>query len=316
MQRDHKEYMGQIVLFQDKLEDTQAQLSTVQQDLNANISFAPLEGTLEDDELVAQIKSLNAKIKTVSRGILSRLPRELLERHFSGFLKSDDSRLFDQEETEFLIFADRLGKRKALTYAHVLMPLLRYTLCKDLHSGVLRGFIPSLDNEDKASFLDELYKSIQRSETQEHEARWRAISYTHVERNPETMLKLVNRSLEGISSLAQKLLATPNDLASDEQSRVDLQALFIDAATFWESAQTRCTKFDIQILGPPYFTKVPEGWSMEPQREKRLNTDRHIMTIEMGLCGVRTVDDTDGKFRRERRLLLPMTMLGSNWGNG
>lgn len=309
-QREHKGYMHQMILLEDKLKEAQAQLSTVQQDLSANVSFAPHEGTLDSEELTTKFEGLCNEIEATAARILQRVPAQLLSEQFTGYRGHNDSGVFTKQEIKFMKMARIVSEGGSLTCFDILLPLFWHVLCTDIHTQILGGFTSNLD-ENKSEFLEALYEKIRGSESQEQGARWRAMTYTHMRRDEsKSTLLSAEQSLQKISSRLRDFFSASYDLISIEECRPEMEGVFKSAATFWSSAQTMCTKYHVEVIGSSYSLlksdDVIQGYKKERPTEV-------ILTIRLGLVGSRLEEGPDSKPRPKKAILCQRCVIGDNW---
>jgi hypothetical protein len=297
-------------MLDEKLKEVQAQLGTVQQDLNANISFAPREGTLDKEEVVNRFGALCDQINATAIGILRRVPPELLKDSFIGFRGHKDIEAFEKDELEFMEMARIISNSKELTYFDVLLPLLWHVLSADIHTHILRGFT-SANDDNGSKFLEDLYSEVQRAESQEQGARWRAMTYTHMRRDEPRSFRLsADQSLQRISLRIREAFATSDNLIPIEECLPHMESLFESAADFWSSTQTMCTKYHVEVMGPS-FEKNPTDDFVQEDR-KRAPT-RIMLTFKLGLFGTLKSEDPESRHPLKKHLLSKRIVIGDNW---
>jgi hypothetical protein len=310
VQASHKQYIQQIVFFEDKLKEAQAQLGTVQQDLNANISFAPHEGTLDREDLVSRFEVVSKQISTTSFDIVRRLPPELQDKPFSEYRGEKDNGIFEKDEIKFMHLASNLSRHKTLTCFDVLVPLLRHALSADIQTHVLCGFTP-LNDHNRSVFLEELYSEVQKAESQEQGARWRAMTYTHMERDETKSVHLsAEQSLQRISMRIQDFFTASHDLISAEECGPHMQSLFESAAEFWSSSQKMCTKYHLEVVGSSYPINSSDYF---PYEDKRKRATQIILTTKLGLYGHMKSDKSDDEEAIKSSALVKRAVIGDNW---
>lgn len=313
-QAEHDSYMNHMLQFTEKLNEAEAQLNTVKQDLNANISFAPHEGTLDRDELVKRFKDLLHEHEATVNSIMQHIPPDLLNESFTGYRGPESSRAFDKQETNFIRLASDVSRRKSLTYRDIVFPILAHSLCTDLHPHILNGFTSTVD-KNQSKLLEQLMQEVRQFESQENGARWRAMTYAHMTRDTETLVHLADESLGMISSKLCDLFATSHEVVPNKECHAIIQALFMSATEFWDSAQTMCTKYHVQVIGSSSLRDVPNTWIAVTGGERGKTPTEVIMVTTLGLAGVRLVEGTDGKLERKRYLLSNLLVIGNTWIN-
>lgn len=260
--------------------------------------------------MIKDFGNLCKEIEATAFGILQRLPRDLLDKPFTGYHGQKESGPFETNEIKFMKMAGSISESKPLTCFDVLFPVLRHVLSADLKLHVLGGFT-SFHDDNESEFLESLGKEVQKGETQEQGARWRAMTYTHMKRADTQSLKLsADESLQQISRRMGDFFGTPHDLIPPEDYLPYMENLFDNAMVFWRAAQTKCTKYHIQVIG---LSSPNNRYDEFAHGDKRKEPTQLILTVRLGLLGRLKVEDSDnGRFLKPI-CLLNRIVIGDNW---
>jgi len=286
------------------IHDARAHIEIVTQDLDISRSFAPEEGTMDEETVLSEFRQLGRLTNATVTHIIQMYSPEIR----NGKLTQRSPDLRDVGPFVDLI----LQHHPDTKLEHIMTYAIHYKLRARMMNAVFHQLVPGIPKDDN-DLLNDLYQNIKMKESQERSARWRAMTYWHLKPELRRYGAIVTRTLEDIAQLLNQLVEhqiTAEDLI--DHAGQQTKALFHSAATLQTKIQTSCTSTNIEVFlptGPAFDRECMVAF----YEAKGTTPTRYVIPIGLGMLKTWSLVDPHGTLRIHASYLTKASVICDNW---